>query len=199
MARAQTRFAKERRRLCLALALAFTSAASAVETSYIKDPETGIESWEWREDGVSLRLGQITPGLARGFYLARGFDANSADLFAVNCAFMAILRNESAPGKLRFNLADWRVVTSKWARPMKLDNDWQKIWQRRGVPQAARTAFHWAQLPTEHVYEPGDWNMGMLSMGLKPGERFDLHFRWQVNEHKQSGVLTNVRCAVDDR
>lgn len=175
------------------------STASAAETNHTRNPETGIESWEWRENGVTLQLGQITPGLAQGFYLARGFDADAANLFAINCAFMAILRNESAPGKLRFNLADWRVVAQKQTHSLKLDTEWQKLWQRRGVPAAARTAFRWAQLPTEHVYEAGDWNMGMVSMGRKPGERFDLHFRWKVNETEQSGVLTDIRCAADDR
>lgn len=169
------------------------------ETEHAVNPETGIESWEWREDGVTLQLGQITPGLAQGFYLARGFDADSADLFARNCIFMAVLRNESAPGKLRFNLADWRVIASKQTQPLKLDAEWQKLWQRRGVPAAARTAFRWAQLPTEHVYETGDWNMGMLSMERKPGERFDLHFRWKIDETEQSGILTGIRCAADDR
>lgn len=169
------------------------------ETDHTVNPETGIESWEWHEDGVTLQLSQITPGLAQGFYLARGFDADSADLFARNCIFMAVLRNESAPGKLRFNLADWRVIASKQTQPLKLDAEWQKLWQRRGVPTAARTAFRWAQFPTEHVYETGDWNMGMLSMGRKPGERFDLHFRWKIDETEQSGILTGIRCAADDR
>ncbi|MEK7260782.1 MAG: hypothetical protein AAB068_01955, partial [Pseudomonadota bacterium] len=146
------------------LAAVFMSAASAAETNYTKNPETGIESWEWREGGVILQLGQITPGLAQGFYLARGFDADAADLFARNCVLMAVLRNESAPGKLRFNLADWRVAAHQRTLPLKLNADWQKLWERRGVPAAARTAFHWAQLPTEHVYETGDWNMGMVSM-----------------------------------
>ncbi|HLD14734.1 MAG TPA: hypothetical protein VJB18_08485 [Burkholderiales bacterium] len=199
MARAQKSVTKIWRRLpCAALAIA-SFAASAAETSYTKNPETGIESWEWRAGGVTLQLGQITPGLAQGFYLARGFDAASADLFAINCAFMAVLRNESAPGKLHFNLADWRVAARQQTRPLKLDTEWQKLWERRGVPAAVRTAFHWAQLPTEHVYETGDWNMGMLSMGRKPGERFDLRFRWKVNETEQAGVLTNIRCAADDR
>ncbi len=199
MARTQKNVIKIWRRLpCAALAIAGFAAAAA-ETRYTKDPETGIESWEWRENGVTLQLGQIAPGLAQGFYLARGFDAASADLFAINCAFMAVLRNESAPGKLRFNLADWRVAAHTQTRPLKLDTDWQKLWQRRGVPAAARTAFHWAQLPTEHVYERGDWNMGMVSMGRKPGERFDLRFRWKVNETEQSGVLTDIHCAADDR
>ena len=199
MARAQKSVTKDWRRLACAVLAIASFAASAAENRYTKDPETGIESWEWRERGVTLQIGQITPGLAQGFYLARDFDADSADLFARNCVFMAVLRNESAPGKLRFNLADWRVAAHQQTRPLKLDAEWQKLWQRRGVPAAARTAFHWAQLPTEHVYETGDWNMGMLSMGRKPGERFDLHFRWKVDGTEQSGVLTNIRCAADDR
>ena len=200
MARTRARFTKRGWWPCVVLTVIFTSTiASAAETGYTKDTETGIESWEWREGGVTLQLGQITPGLAQGFYLARGFDADAANLFAINCAFMAILRNESAPGKLRFNLADWRVAAHQQTHPLKLDTEWQKLWERRGVPAAARTAFHWAQLPTEHVYETGDWNMGMVSMGRKPGERFDLRFRWKVNETEQSGVLTDIRCAADDR
>ncbi|MDO8597561.1 MAG: hypothetical protein Q7R45_13170, partial [Sulfuricaulis sp.] len=184
---------------CMVLAVFISVSAYAANTTYTKDPETGIESWEWREHGVTLQLGQITPGLAQGFYLARGFDADSANLFAINCAFMTILRNESAPGKLRFNLADWRVAAQKQTHSLKLDTEWQKLWQRRGVPAAVRTTFHWAQLPTEHVYETGDWNMGMVSMGRKPGERFDLRFRWKINETEQSGVLIDIRCAADDR
>ena len=187
------------RNIIACLFLCVVAATLAAESKHTTDTETGIESWEWREHGVTLQLGQITPGLAQGFYLARGFDADSADLFARNCAFMAVLRNESAPGKLRFHLADWRVVAATQTQPLKLDAEWQKLWRRRGVPTAARTAFHWAQLPIEHVYEGGDWNMGMVSMGRKPGERFDLRFRWKVNGTEQSGVLTNIRCAADDR
>jgi hypothetical protein len=175
------------------------TALSGAEIRHEVNPETDIESWEWRENGVTFQLGQITPGLAQGFYLARGFDADSADLFARNCIFMAVLRNESAPGKLRFNLAHWRVMASNQTQPLKLDADWQKLWQQRNVPAAARTAFRWAQLPTEHVYETGDWNMGMLSMGRNPGEHFDLRFRWKIDETEQTGVLTGIRCAADDR
>jgi len=183
----------------LAALLMASPLLCGAQTDHTVNPETGIESWEWRDAGVSLTLGQITPGLAQGFYLARGFDANSADLFARNCIFMGVLRNEAAPGTLRFKLADWRVVVGKRTHSLKLDAEWQQLWERRGVPAAARTAFHWAQLPSEHVYEIGDWNMGMLSMGRKPGERFDLRFRWRVNGTEQTGILTNLRCAADDR
>lgn len=174
-------------------------ALAGAEIRHEENSETKIESWKWQEGGVSLELGQITPGLAQGFYLARGFDADSADLFARGCIFMTVLRNESAPRTLRFNLSDWRVMASKQTQPLKLDADWQKLWQQRNVPATARTAFRWAQFPSEHVYETGDWNMGMLSMGRSPGERFDLHFRWKIGETQQSGMLTDIRCADDDR
>lgn len=175
------------------------TALSGADIHHDVNAETGIESWKWRDGGVSLELGQITPGLAQGFYLARGFDADSADVFARSCVFMTVLRNESAPGKLRFKLADWRVIAAKQTQPLKLDADWQKLWQRRNVPAAARTAFRWAQFPSEHVYETGDWNMGMLSMGRNPGERFDLRFHWNIDETGQTGVLAGIRCAADDR
>ena len=186
--------------LVLACAVALIpTTLSGAEIRHEVNPETAIESWKWRTDGVSLELGQIAPGLAQGFYLARGFDADSADMFARSCIFMTVLRNESAPGKLRFKLADWRVHTSSQAHPLKLEPDWQALWQRRGVPTTARTAFRWAQFPSEQTYEIGDWNMGMLSMGHKPGERFDLRFRWKIDETEQTGVLTGIRCAADDR
>ncbi len=190
------------RNICVGLACAaalLPTTTLGAEIRHEVNPETNIESWKWRAGGVSLELGQITPGLAQGFYLARGFDADSADLFARNCIFMAVLRNESAPGKLRFKLSDWRVLASNQPHLLKLEPDWQTLWQRRGVPAAARTAFRWAQFPSEHTYEIGDWNMGMLSMGRKPGERFELRFRWKIDETEQTGVLTGIRCAADDR
>ena len=179
--------------------LLIPTVLSGAEIRHEVNSETKIESWKWQEGGVSLELGQITPGLAQGFYLARGFDADSADLFARGCIFMTVLRNDTAPGTLHFRLADWRVLAANKLHALKLDADWQAIWQRRGVPAAARTTFRWAQFPGEHTYETGDWNMGMLSMGRKPGERFDLHFRWKIDETEQSGILTDIRCAADDR
>ena len=160
------------------------------------DPETGIESWEYRGQGVSLRLAQLLPDQVRGFYLAREFDAESVELLAAGaCVFQTVFRNESVPGAMEFSLADWRIVTSAGEKPLKLEPEWQKEWERRGVPTAARTAFRYALYPTEHRYETGDWNMGMTTYALTPGSRFDLRFVWREGSQRREAVLTGVRCA----
>jgi hypothetical protein len=68
------------------------------------------------------------------------------------------------------------------------------LWQARGLSEPARIAFRWAQFPPEQEYEPGEWNQGMLAMGLPPGSRFDLVARWRVGDKTYEGVLTDVRC-----
>jgi len=168
----------------------------AAETVHAVDAGTRIESWEVRTQGVSLRLAQILPDQVRGFYLARGFDPGSVERLATGaCVFQTILRNESVKGAIEFNLADWRIVTAKGEQPLTLEREWQQEWQRRGVPAAARTAFRYAFYPTEHRYEPGDWNMGMTTCALPLGSRFDLRFVWRENGARREAVLRGVRCA----
>jgi hypothetical protein len=154
----------------IACLLFCTSVAAAAETRHATDPETGIETWETAAHGVSLRLTQILPDQVRGFYLARGFDARSAD---------------------------WRSVSAGVERPLKLEADWQKDWEKRGVPLAARTAFRYALYPTQHRYDIGDWNMGMTTYTLPLGSRFDLRFVWREGDNRREAMLSGVRCATE--
>lgn len=173
-------------------------AAPAAETRHATDPETGIETWETAAHGVSLRLTQILPDQVRGFYLARGFDAASVEQLATGaCVFQTVLRNESAQGTIEFSLADWRSVTARGERPLKLEADWQKQWGQRGVPLAARTAFRYALYPAQHRYDIGDWNMGMTTYALPLGSRFDLRFVWREGDQRREAVLSGVRCATE--
>jgi hypothetical protein len=175
-------------------------AVPAAETRHAPDPESGIETWETAAHGVSLRLTQILPDQVRGFYLARGFDAASVERLAAGaCVFQTVLRNESAPGTIEFSLADWRIVTTRGEQRLKLEADWQKEWEKRGVPLPARTAFRYALYPTEHRYEVGDWNMGMTTYALPPGSRFDLRFAWREGDKRREAVLAGVRCATEAR
>ena len=97
------------------------------ESVHTTDPDTGIESWEIHTQGVSLWLAQILPDQVRGFYSARGFDAESVELLATGaCVFQTIFRNESAKRAIEFNLADWRVLTAKGEQPLRLERDWQQ-------------------------------------------------------------------------
>ncbi len=180
------------------LLLGTVAAASAVEQTHTTDPESGIETWEIATRGVSLRLTQILPDQVRGFYAARGFDTASVELLAVRtCVFQTIFRNDSAKHPIEFNLADWRILSAQGEQPLKLERDWQKEWEKRGVSAAARTAFRYALYPTEHRYELGDWNMGMTTYALPLGSRFDLRFVWRENGLQREAMLTGVRCAKE--
>jgi hypothetical protein len=171
---------------------------AGAQTVHRVEPGSGIESWETAAHGVSLRLTQILPDQVRGFYLARGFDAGSVELLATGaCVFQTVLRNESARGTIEFSLADWRSVTTGNERPLKLEADWQKDWEKRGVPLAARTAFRYALYPTQHRYDVGDWNMGMTTYILPLGSRFDLRFVWREGDQRREAMLSGVRCATE--
>jgi hypothetical protein len=185
-------------RKIIACLLFCTAVSAAAETRHATDPETGIATWETAAHGVSLRLTQILPDQVRGFYLARGFDTESVEVLATGaCVFQTVLRNESARGAIEFSLADWRSVSAGSERPLKLETDWQKDWEKRGVPQAARTAFRYALYPTQHRYEVGDWNMGMTTYILPLGSRFDLRFVWREGDQRREAVLSGVRCATE--
>ena len=182
----------------LAASLTAALPLAGAQTVHRIEPDSGIESWETDTQGVSLRLAQILPDQVRGFYRARGFDAESVEFLAADaCVFQTVLRNESAKSAIEFNLADWRIVTAKGERPLKLDPDWQKEWEKRGVPLSARTAFRYALYPTEHRYDIGDWNMGMTTYALPLGSRFDLRFVWREGGQRRAAVLSGVRCATE--
>jgi hypothetical protein len=184
--------------VALAAGLA-AAAARAQDLRHVIDPETRIESWETTRDGVYIKLMQITPAQALAFYLARGFDAQPANRYAGACVFMTLLRNDAAPGPVAFDLGDWRRVAGKAERALRQRDDWLAEWERAAVPEAARVAFHWAQFPTRHTYEHGDWNQGMHSYGGAPGESFDLKLVWKADEKSYRTVLRGLRCAPDDR
>jgi hypothetical protein len=178
-------------------ALASLPAASLSATSEPtrRDQDTGAATWETQAHGVTFFLTQLLPDQVRAFYVNRGFDLADADVFARACVFMTVLRNDAAPGELSFRLADWRVHQGGDARGLPPVGDWLAQWQARGVTEAARIAFRWAQFPPEQSYALGEWNQGMLATGLPPGSRFDLIARWTVAGKTFAGKLENVVCA----
>jgi hypothetical protein len=180
----------------VALALLLPAAtARAGGTVYSGDPDTGLGTWRVEAGGMAVRLTQITPDQARAFYLARGFPAADAEHFAAACVFMSVARNTGAE-PLSYRLQDWRYGPAGGAlHPVLTKEDWLAEWQARGVPESARLAFAWAQLPTEQTYEPGDWNQGMTSYRLPRGSRFDLRFVWRSGGRVHEGVLRDARCA----
>ncbi|MHB1085250.1 MAG: hypothetical protein ACYCZA_10475 [Thiobacillus sp.] len=175
--------------------IVYAPAASA-EVRHEVNAETGVESWQVSDQGVGFTLMQITPDQARGFFIGRGFDRDSVDYYASYCVFMTIVRNESVPESLTYNLADWRFYPAQ-GKPgkLKLKDEWLKEWRQRKVPEPARIAFEWSQHPMTQTFEVGDWNQGMTTYALPRGSYFDLKFRWKVNGVMHETTLKNAHCA----
>jgi len=177
------------------LASACTPADS---TTRSVDPETAIETWQVRADGVSLRLTQILPDQARAFYYGRGFDTGAVERIAAGaCVFQTVFRNESVREGIRFNLGEWRALRAGSEVPLRMNADWQREWEARQIPAGPRTAFRFALLPSAHEYQIGDWNMGMTLYPLPLGSEFDLRFVWWSGGQRFEAMLHGVRCATD--
>lgn len=173
--------------------LAVWSAAVATESG--EAAETAQTTWQTDTQGIQVRLTQISPDQARGFYQARGFSADATERYAIECVFMTVVRNiGDAP--IEHRLADWRYrEADQTPRAIRSRAEWEIIWKQLGVPESARIAFTWAQFPTEQVFAPGDWNQGMTTYSVPRGGQFDLRFNWRVNGKPHSGKLEHIRCA----
>jgi hypothetical protein len=184
-----------RRAATFALLLGATAVAQAADQVQRADPDTGAETWETQAHGVTLSLTQILPDQARAFYLSRGFDASSADLYATACVYMTVLRNDAAAGEVAYRLADWRLVSAGRETGLRPVDDWLALWRERGLGEPLRIAFRWAQFPPEQEYARGEWNQGMLAVGLPARARFDLVARWTGAGIPYETRLENVHCA----
>ncbi len=181
------------RLLALTLLAAGPLAAAPVTPSL--DPETGLATWQTESAGAQVRLTQIGPDPARAFYQARGFSAAAAERYAAECVFMTVVRNVGDT-PIRHRLADWRYVTAGQApRAIRSKVEWERLWQRLNVPEAARIAFNWAQFPATQTFAPGDWNQGMTTYSVPRGGEFDLRVVWRAGGKTRSVTLEKVRCA----
>lgn len=182
-------------RLSALTLLAVWSTAAIAGTDFSVDPETGLATWQTERGSIQLRLTQIGPDQARGFYQARGFSAAAAERYAAECVFMTVVRNIGQT-PIEHRLADWRYQSGgRPPRAIRSKTEWERIWQQQGVNEAARIAFNWAQFPATQRFAPGDWNQGMTSYDVPRDGRFDLRFVWREGGQTHSGTLEQIRCA----
>ncbi|HKJ77604.1 MAG TPA: hypothetical protein VKA64_10420 [Gammaproteobacteria bacterium] len=188
------------RGIAAVLAALGVAASAPAEVVRETDPETGLVSWRWQGEALSLELVQRLPDQSRAFFLGRGFERDNSDAIAAACIFQTILRNE-ASGEggptLRVDLNEWRVVRNEKAVPPRLEKQWEPRWEETGASQAARVAFRWSLFPSRQQFEPGDYNWGMIPFGPGPGERFDLRIVWHEDGETRRGVMRDLRCAPD--
>lgn len=158
-------------------------------------PETGIESWQLRDQGVEIMLMQITPDQARAFFLARGFARKDVDYYATSCVFATVVTNRSSR-PISYHLANWRYEKGDGvARKLKLKDDWLREWRRRGVSPSAQIAFEWSQHPIGQTLEPRDWNQGMTTYMAPHGSRIDLTVKWKAGKSNYVDTIKDIRCA----
>lgn len=164
--------------------------------SHAVDPVTGAGTWKIHAHGVQFSLTQILPEQVQAFYVNRGFTLEQTAAYAASCVYMTVLRNDNAPGSIHFISNDWTVFVNGKQHPLVSVDSWMNRLEGNQAKKSALIAFRWAQFPPEQEYEPGgDWNQGMLSMGLPPGSEFDITARWDIGEKGYETTLKGVHCA----
>ncbi|HHH42964.1 MAG TPA: hypothetical protein ENK49_02410 [Gammaproteobacteria bacterium] len=160
------------------------------------DAVTGVETWETRAHGVSFSLTQILQDQVRAFFVSRGFTLEQIESYATSCVFMAVLRNDDAPDRIHFIRSDWSISSGGKTRPLETVSAWMHRLEAQNASKSALIAFRWSQFPVEQEYEPGgDWNQGMVSVGLPAGSQFGIIARWDINGEPYEAELKEVRCA----
>ncbi|WP_455221218.1 hypothetical protein [Kaarinaea lacus] len=164
------------------------------------DKDAKLPFWEWRDDVVSLRLVQRLPDQTRAFFMGRGFSREHAELIAQSCIFQTVYKNISTPASpsvIEYDLTQWKVLYKGKALPLKTKEVWQEEWNKLKTSQTVQIAFLWSLIPTQQRYEPQDYNWGMTSYNLPPGEKFDLEITWRQDGVKQTALIRNIQCAPD--
>lgn len=183
---------------CTVLLMCFFSSHINAATKEINQPESTnkAKTWETLESGVHFSLTQILPDQARAFYVNRGFSLQQIEPFASSCVYMTVLRNDNAPGNIHFISNNWSILVNGKAHKLKPVSRWVKQLASSGAKKSAVIAFRWAQFPPEQEYKPGgDWNQGMLSIGLPAGSKFDVIAKWDIAKKEYQAKLTGVECA----
>ena len=156
------------------------------------------EALKWSGDGLKIELQALTPDLTRAFFIGRGFPKKAVELLANEaCVFRSAIGHSSqnsADPSVTIELKKWRVIKGAKAYGLRTREMWREIWKSRKLDQSARTAFHWALIPTEQTYSVTDYNWGMLTFMEKPSVKFDLEIAWRVGNEPKTHIFKALQC-----
>ncbi len=171
-----------------------------------QNADTGLKTWGIIDSGLELKFIQRLPDQTRGFFLGRGFTTEQANDIATHCVFQTVAKNTQAGkegGSVSLDLSQWILFVNGKQQKVKLKEDWIKEWQSlentdKKVKKSAQIAFRWSTFPSQQTFEPGgDYNWGMISFGLPPGQPFDLQLKWLRANEVHSIVIKNIQCPDD--
>jgi len=165
------------------------------------DPETKLQSWKLEDNGVELELIQRLPDQSRAFFQGRGFSSQVADDIGKSCILQVIARNNKDKNNglpITIQLQNWQVKFQDHIQGIKLKETWDADWSLNEVNKAARIAFRWATFPTEQTFDSGgDYNWGMISIGLNPGDHFNMQVNWTEDKKQRNYWINDMICASD--
>jgi hypothetical protein len=162
---------------------------------------------EWRLPEKALRrvlhhegiVVQVTPLLVEpvmGFLIGRGFPFPIAQRYAASCVIRVVMRNESAPAPISYDLRSWRTRRPDGAlSPLFTREDWMRNWRTSPLSNTSLMGFEWSQLPTMQELHNGDSTQGMVNTGLATGSHFDLLLEWVSQGNTNRYSLEGVACA----
>jgi len=183
-------------RIIFSLLLTSLAFAAAAAVKVEVGEETGLRTWLWTHEGVSLQLVQRLPDQTRAYMLGRGFPPAVADELATSCFFGSMFRNDGIL-PLDFDLKLWRVVQEGEKSSLMVREFWKERLQKQEISKAARIALNWSLMPTQQHFEPGDYNWGMTVYGLAPGKTFDLHLQLMLGDKLVEAVILDLQCAPE--
>jgi len=177
------------------LAFAVSILSSNIGFTTDKRNSDSMPSWQQTKHGVTFFLQQLSFDQVTAFYLGRGFSKDQIAPYAKTCVYTVVLRNDKAPGRIRFVRNTWKLKTGQESHNIQDNAKWLALFRQTKVKPSALIAFRLAQFPEEHEYEPGgDWNQGMLSVGLPFGRVFDITINWFVADKIYELTLQEINC-----
>ena len=113
------------------------------------------------------------------FYSARGFPPAAIEEIRRTCYLGVGLFNKSDK-VVWLELANWRIEDES-GRPVRriTREQWDKTWERLGVPPASRATFGWTQLPESRDLQPQEPVGGNLAV-VSPNKPFKLIARFRT-------------------
>ena len=166
--------------------------SQAADVSVHKNQDSGLLTWTLADRGFKIEFIQLLPDFIRAIYAKHGFPETEVERAASYCVFGTILQNTSNQ-RMRYDVRDWRYRTADGKEhTVKTKTQWLEEWRAAGI------TFSWTLLPDRGDFAVGDWQQGFTTIELPRETKFDLVFKWQLDDQTYSSVLEDIICAPEN-